>query len=233
MTLSLAITTYNRYSLTIESCAQVLNDPRIDDIVILDDASTDGSYEKLREYYADYNHVRVIRQAQNRGMSINKKDAISYAKNDWVIIFDSDNVIGPDYLDAFYKQIERDQTIHEWCIYLPDHAKPHFSFKKYSGQTFGSMLRPPVHEPMGNCMMNCCNCIVNKTKYLEVYQHSEEHVCSDTVWFNYLWLKAGYGFYVVPGMEYFHRVHDGSGFKKDIDYNMKQAEKVRKMIMAL
>lgn len=233
MNLSLAITTYNRFELTIESCAQVIGDPRIDDIVILDDASTDGSFEKLAEYYNGRQKVRVIRQAQNRGMSINKRDAIGYAKNDYAIILDSDNIIGVDYLNAFYEQIQRDRHPNEWCIYLPDFAKPNFNFRKYSGRTYTKIHKPRMADPMGNCMMNCCNYIVNKSKYLEVYQHNPDHICSDTVWFNYLWLKAGYGFYVVPGMEYYHRVHNGSGFMQDINYNMAQSEKVRKMIMAL
>lgn len=233
MKISLAITTFCRYEMTVESFAQVIDDPRIDDIVVLDDASTDGSYEKLVEHYKDIPKVRVLRQEKNRGMSRNKADAISYSSNPWCIIFDSDNIIGPDYLDAFYEQKQRDSQEHDWCIYLPDSAKPNFNFRKYSGRTYTTIYKPPMADPMGNCMMNCCNYIVNKHKYLEVYKHNPEHICSDTIWFNYLWLKAGYGFYVVPGMEYFHRVHDGSGFMQDVNYNMAQSEKVRKMIMAL
>lgn len=233
MKLSLAITTYNRYEMTIESFAQVIDDPRIDDIVILDDSSTDGSYEKLRDHLKDNSKVRVIKQAQNRGMSLNKRDAIALAKNEWVIIFDSDNIISSDYLNAFYEQIKRDGRILKNCIYMPDFAKPQFDYRKFAGMTYGAMLLPPVHDDMCNCLMNTCNYIVNRDAYQKVYQYNPDHICSDTVWFNYNWLKEGNAFYVVPGMEYFHRVHDGSGFLENADYNMKKSAEVRKLIMRL
>jgi hypothetical protein len=34
-------------------------------------------------------------------------------------------------------------------------------------------------------------------------------------------------------MQYFHRVHDASGFKQDIGYNMQKAEEVRRLIQQL
>jgi len=102
MNLSIAITTFNRLEFTIESFAQVLDDPRVDDIVILDDCSTDGSYEKLVKHFSGVEKVRVVRQAQNRGMSLNKRDAIAYAKNEWVAIIDSDNIIGKNYIESIF-----------------------------------------------------------------------------------------------------------------------------------
>lgn len=233
MKLSLAITTYMRYEMTVESFAQVIDDPRIDDILILDDASTDGSYEKLKKHLEGNEKVRVIRQAQNRNMSLNKRDAIALSKNDWVIIFDSDNIISPKYLDAFYGQIERDGRPLDFCIYIPDFAKPQFDYRKFAGMTYGVMKRPPVHDSMGNCMMNTANYIVNRQEYVKHYQYNAEHICSDTIWFNYNWWKAGNTFYVVPGMEYEHRVHPGSGFLQDAAYNMRKAEEVKKLIMGV
>lgn len=236
MNISLCITTYNRFELTIESFAQVIDDPRIDDIVILDDCSTDGSYEKLVNHFAGINKVRVIRQAQNRGMSLNKRDAIALAKNEWVIILDSDNVLGDNYLNAIesfgiypgYHNLKPD------TIYCPDFAKPEFDYRKFKGETFDRHnIIDLVSDHMGNCAINTCNYLVHRDTYLKVYQHNAGMKGTDTIWFNYLWLKTGYSFYVVSGMQYFHRVHSGSGFLADAGYNMMQAEKVRKMIMTL
>lgn len=49
--LSLAITHYNRYEMVVESFAQVIDDVRLSEILIMDDCSTDGSYEKLRDHF--------------------------------------------------------------------------------------------------------------------------------------------------------------------------------------
>jgi len=229
MNLSLAITTYNRYTLTIESFAQVIDDDRIDDIVILDDCSTDGSFEKLVKYFKGNDKVRVIRQARNRGMSLNKRDAIALSKNKWVIIFDSDNIIRPDYVDAFLRIEKR----HPYFIYCPSFARPQFNYNAFAGKTFGGAEKIPIYDDVFNCLMNTCNYIVNASEYVKVYDYNEEMKATDTVWFNYRWLKSKRSFYVVPGMEYEHRVHDGSGFLADVDYNMKKSEEIRKLIAAL
>jgi glycosyltransferase involved in cell wall biosynthesis len=229
MNISIAITTFNRYEMTVESFAQVLDDPRIDDIVILDDCSTDGSYEKLVKHFKDVYKVRVIRQAKNRGMGQNKRDAIAYAKNEWVAIIDSDNVIGPDYFDWF-----NNREIFSDTIYCPSFAKPKFDYRKFENELFSvTNIDELIQDEMGYCLLNTCNYIVHRDTYLKVYQQNETMKGTDTIWFNYLWLKAGYCFYIVRGMEYLHRVHNGSGFIKDLGYNMKQAEKVKKMILSL
>ena len=44
---TLAITTYNRIDMTVKSFAQVLDDPRITEIVIVDDHSTDQIFAVL------------------------------------------------------------------------------------------------------------------------------------------------------------------------------------------
>lgn len=245
MNLSLAITTYNRYEFTIESFAQVIDDPRIDDIVILDDCSTDGSYEKLVKHFAGNEKVRVIRQAKNRGMGQNKRDAISYARNEWVIILDSDNVIGQDYIDSITITDFETASIKDikGTILCPEFAKPKFDYRQYtyggsdklyrSGMYGYREAKVEIKEDAFYCLLNTCNYVVHRDTYLKVYEPNTAMKGTDTIWFNYLWLKAGYSFYVVPGMQYFHRVHNGSGFLKDIGYNMKQAEKIKKIIMAL
>lgn len=235
MNLSLAITTFNRIELTIESFAQVIDDPRIDDIVLLDDASTDGSFEKLVEYFKGNEKVRVIRQAQNRGMSLNKRDAIALSQNEWVAILDSDNVFDASYFDALFNDENvKSFGLQKNTICCPAFAKPQFNYTPYQGDAyFLKKVAINIKNPVFNCLMNTANYIVNRNEYLKVYEYNSEMKGTDTVWFNYLWLKAGNCFYVVPGMEYQHLVHAGSGFMQDVDYNMNQSEKIKKMIMAL
>lgn len=249
--LSLCITTYNRYELLKESYAQVSDDPRISEIIIVDDCSTEpGIKEKVNSLAGG--KVKVFHQAQNRGMSRNKADVISYAANEWCIIFDSDNVIGPSYLDAFFKLFGDGEFISkEWgniapiekFIFCPDFAKPEFDYRDFKIGNNGIGIRSGIygrrecaHEirnDVFNCLMNTCNYIVNRNHYLATYQHNPKHVASDTIWHNYNHLQAGGMFCVVPGMQYYHRVHKGSGFLQGIDHNMRMQGEVRKMIMQL
>ena len=247
MKLSLCITTYNRYLLTLESFEKVFHDTRINDIVILDDCSQQQVRYDFYAWMLKTNNgngkVRFIEQANNRGMSVNKRDAIAMARNEWAIIFDSDNVIGPDYLDAFYKYITHNSEIKppdDHWIFCPDYAKPTFDYRAFSkavAPTYGIYNAADcarcVIDSRFNCLMNTCNYIVNRDFYLNAYKYNPDHIASDTIWHNYNHLKAGGQFAVVPGMQYFHRVHDASGFKQDIGYNMQKAEEVRRLIQQL
>lgn len=226
--LTLAITVYNRYELLLESFADIIHDPRIDEVLIVDDCSNASYWNKIAALPAINDKIRVIRQAQNRGMMQNKADAIAYAKNEWVIIFDSDNIIKPDYLDAI------PESPFPPFIYCPDFAWPNFDYRKFDEEqiTFENAAEF-ISDDMGNCLLNTCNYLVHRDSYGKVYKHNPEIKGTDTISFAYQWLKAGNAFYVVPGMTYFHRVHANSGFLTDLNYNMSKAEEIKQLILQL
>lgn len=248
MNLSLCITSFNRFDLLKESYARVIDDPRISEIIIVDDCSTEpGIKEKVNSLAGG--KVKVFHQVENRGMSRNKADAISYASNQWVIIFDSDNIIGPDYLDAFFSFLDgweesyASHSIRNNFIFCPDFAKPNFDYRDFKCGNGGIGIRSGIygarecaHEIKNdsyNCLLNTCNYIVNRDFYLKTYQYNPKHIASDTIWHNYNHLKAGGLLVVVPGMQYEHRTHKGSGFLQGVDHNMRMQAEVRKMIMEL
>lgn len=230
MKLSLAITTYMRYDLTIQSFAKVIDDERIDDIVLLDDASPDNSYERLRDYFAGNDKVTVRRQIANRGMSLNKAHAIALCKNDWVIIFDSDNVLEKSYIDA----LEAVGEFNEDTLYLPVGALPNFPYAKYSGQTIDrNNIKDCMGDPMFRCSLNTCNCLVNKDFYRRVFKEDETIGCADTINHCFNHLMAGGKLYFVPNLTYFHLVGPQSAFMENVSYNMAKAKEIENKIMQL
>lgn len=234
MKLSLALTNYNRYEMLLESFDKVLKDDRISEIVISDDCSERSIYDKLVNEFQlpKYHKVKMFRNEINVNMSRNKFKVISYCENQWAILFDSDNIIDLDYLDALEtcEVAMSDPAI----IFMPDFAKPGFNYTKFGGNFIDSYNAGKiVLDSMGNCCFNTANYVVNRDYYMSVYKHNPEHLASDTIWHNLNHLKYGGSFYVVPTMEYFHRQHPGSGFLQDININMANSEKVRKLIMAL
>lgn len=222
MKLTLAITHYNRPELLKECLSSKLN---IDEILIQDDHS---NHDDLRELLSMPIECNVRVNTINIGMSRNKAQAIENASNNWVIIFDSDNKIDQSYIDAIPKKLDPN------VIYCPEFAYPNFDFRHLAGVRYSkNRVKELMKEKNFEVHLNCCNYLVNKKKYLEVYKHNPDMKATDTIWFAYLWLKAGYSFEIVPGMQYFHRVHDGSGFMKDVNYNMKQADNLKKLILSL
>jgi hypothetical protein len=69
-------------------------------------------------------------------------------------------------------------------------------------------------------LLNTNNYFVNRDEYLKVYQYNFEVRGADGIYNNFNWLKVGNAIYIVPDMEYEHRVHPGSEFLHERDSNM-------------
>lgn len=216
--ISLCITTHNRDQMTVDSFAQVLNDDRISEIVIVDDHSDEAIFANLQFMVNGMDKVKLFRNHKNLGCYHNKRMAVECATNEWVILFDSDNIIGVDYLDAIqnYKGVNHN---HEKIIYQPEWARPHFDFRAYSGKLFSPIyhIRNYTIQQTFLTMLNAMNFFVNRNEYLRVFDTTkEEPWTADSIYFNYLWLKAGNSIYVTPGLQYDHLVHDGSHYKNNV-----------------
>lgn len=228
--LSLCITTYNRFGCTIKSFAKVIDDERIDEVIIVDDASTDNSYESLCLFFKNEPKVKLYRNEVNLGMSRNKAKAIELATNEWCILFDSDNVLDKTYLDALPDDFDK----YDNTIYMPESALPNFDFKRFSGYVFTRHnVREYMHRQGWDVLFNTCNYVVNRAQYLSVYQYNKDMRGTDTLWFNYLWMAANNWLSVVPGMCYNHVVHSGSGWLADADYNLERGKEINQLIKQL
>lgn len=215
---SLCLTNYNRVELLLRSFQLVLSDPRIDEVIICDDASDADILFNLRKRIEDLLNpkVKLIVNQGNIGMAANKFKSVSLAQNEWVILFDSDNILGPDYLDA----LDNEKLLPHY-IYMPDFAKPNFDYREFSGHEIATWkAQTLIDNNMFGCLLNTCNYVVNKQNYLSTWEYNAAIKGTDTLWFNYLWLKSGRHFKVVRGMQYEHTVHDGSEWLKHANYNM-------------
>lgn len=210
--ISICIPTYNRTTLLYESFAQVLDDPRISEVVIVDDASEYLTYEEIVIKFEGNQKVKVYRNEKNIDCYRNKREAVSKATNEWVILLDSDNVIDVSYLDAI-DSFSRYRTF----ILQPSFAKPHFDFRAFEMKTFNRVdIGNYMHNNNFQTMLNACNFFVNRDEYLEIWDGSVDPVTSDSIYFALKWLERGNSFLVVPGMHYMHRVHDGSHYKNNV-----------------
>jgi len=212
MNLTLAITTHNRPEMTVKAFQKVVDDKRIDEILIIDDFSTEDNYEKLLNLCLSFENIRVRRNEENKGCYHNKLEAVSQSKTDWVMLFDSDNVMDKTYLDALDKYILNEDT-----IYSPDFARPHFDYTAFSNILIDrSNVSSLMNRKGFDCLINTCNYVVNRSEYLKVWKSHKEPWTADTLFHNYNWLVAGNKIQVVGGMRYDHLVHDGSHYKENV-----------------
>ena len=94
MTVSAVIPTYNRRPYIQRAVDSVLaQSVPVDEILVVDDGSTDGTAELLAQRYGT--RVRVIQQA-NSGVSGARKQGIRHATGEWIAFLDSDDEWMPD-----------------------------------------------------------------------------------------------------------------------------------------
>lgn len=103
-TVSVVIPTCNRRELLSQSLRSVLSQSRAaDEIIVVDDGSTDGTIERVHEAFPE---VRVLSQ-ENRGVSAARNRGIEAAKGDWIAFLDSDDEWLPRKLERQLEALAR------------------------------------------------------------------------------------------------------------------------------
>lgn len=210
--ITLALTHFNRLELITEAFAQVLNDERISEIVISDDASTDGSFAKLIHRFAKKPKVRLFTNAKTQDCYQNKRTAVMRSSSDWIILFDSDNVIGSDYLDCLYEIPEWDRN----TIYCPTFAEPHFDYRAFNKRIITRQnVAAHMDQQHFQCALNTANYFFYRDCYLNVWDGNVNPHTSDTIYQALNWLRSGRSLTFVPNLKYYHRVHPNSHYKQN------------------
>lgn len=211
--MTVAFTNYNRSDLLFEAVEPFIADERVREIVISDDCSNENIFAEVKAKYSLTSKVQIFRNEYTKDCYYNKRQAIKHSTSDWVALLDSDNIFGTDFIDVLFSQKPWNNS---WA-YAPEFARPHFNFTALSGTAISRNNIASV-LPNGNCatMLNAMNYFVNRDEYLRIWDKSTDPVTSDSLFQNYNWLKGGNTIYVTPGLQYNHRVHEGSHYKQNV-----------------
>ncbi len=94
MKVTVAIPCYNGAAYIGAAVESVLAQTRpADEVLVVDDGSTDGSVEIIRQY-----PVHLIRHGSNRGLAVARNSAIREARGDVIVFIDADAVADPSLL---------------------------------------------------------------------------------------------------------------------------------------
>lgn len=212
---TVAFTNFNRTDFLFEAMKPFMDDARVNEIVVVDDDSEQTKFFQVNIFCSGNPKIRLYKNEKNLGCYRNKREAVSKASNEWVLLLDSDNVFSSKYMD----RIENLMTagVNPKTLYQPDFARPHFNFEQFGGSNFvkGNIGRNAENDTFCT-MLNAMNYFVNRDEYLRVWQDRDEPWTADSLLQNYNWLNAGNSIYVVPGLQYDHRVHEGSHYKENV-----------------
>ena len=109
---SVVIPVYNSYNL-LEKCLETLEEQTYKDfeVVIVDDCSTDNSFEKLQNYSQDSKlNFHVFKNDKNSGPGETRNNGIRNATGEYVIFIDSDDYIETNSLELINKVIEEKEA---------------------------------------------------------------------------------------------------------------------------
>lgn len=103
---SVVISTYNRRALLEEALASVMAQTFGDwEMLIVDDASSDGTWEWLAGLSDE--RIRVFRQGENRERSAARNRGLAAARGEWVMFLDDDDRLLPGALRALGEVLSR------------------------------------------------------------------------------------------------------------------------------
>ena len=82
--------------------------------MLIDDCSTDTSYQKLLKYATDYDNIRVFKNECNKGVSYTRNRLIEEALGEFIWFVDPDDMIVPDTAALFYNTAVKEGVP---CVY--------------------------------------------------------------------------------------------------------------------
>ena len=94
MRLSIVIPVYNEKETILELISRVNNVPTEKEIIIVDDYSTDGTREVLKDFF--HNNVKIFFHETNQGKGAALRTGFKHVQGDIVIIQDADLEYNPD-----------------------------------------------------------------------------------------------------------------------------------------
>jgi glycosyltransferase involved in cell wall biosynthesis len=109
MSLSVIIPVYNEVQTLAEVVERVHQTGLADEIIVVDDGSTDGTWELLQDLKAVY-HLQTFRHERNRGKGAAVRTAIEHATQDILLIQDADLEYNPQDYTRLLEPFEADRA---------------------------------------------------------------------------------------------------------------------------
>jgi len=83
-----------------EQCLQSIeaHTPERHELIIVDNASTDGTLDSLRNYMATRDNVRVIANRSNRGFAAGNNQGLALARGEYVLLLNNDTIVTEGWL---------------------------------------------------------------------------------------------------------------------------------------
>jgi FkbM family methyltransferase len=216
--ISVNIPLYNREAYIKACLDSVLQQTFTDfEVVVLDDASTDGSAALVKSYQDP--RIRYERNEVNLGISATRNRLVTLSRGTYIAVLDSDDLAEPDRLEKQLAAFQKDQslTLVAGCAAVID------AEGLATGQVFGSALSPEAcmgRLPFSNTILH--STVMARKSFLETFTYDAQYKSAE----DYdVWLRgasARHRFLVLADILGKYRVHGSSEsmtFSREIQDN--------------
>jgi glycosyltransferase involved in cell wall biosynthesis len=153
----------------ITQCVESINSNSIpDEIIVIDDNSTDNSIGVVEELCENYSNIILIKKEVNGGAAAARLSGIKSAKNPWIALVDADDYVEKGSLDdAYNKALQQNADICVWTMWRFNSEKqwPQISFAK---EEFPKTGRQAVIATLGCWKIHPLG-VAKKELYLQAY----------------------------------------------------------------
>jgi len=184
--ISVIIPTYNRAKIVREAVESVLPQTyRNFEIIVVDDGSTDDTYEVLENYIRE--KKIVYHYQKNSGVACARNQGIKLSQGDYIAFLDSDDLWVPNKLERQMKLFEKNVdsgVVYSWAFSRAANGNIKISRPSYKGYLFERLL-------LGNLIPNVT--VVFKKRIVEKIGFFDERLKRSEDWD--FWLRASEHFH--------------------------------------
>lgn len=115
---SIVMTCYNSIN-TIEKAVDSVTSQSYKNLqlVIVDDCSKDGSYDKIQELASKDNRILVIRNKINKGAGLSRRIGVTHTDGDYIGFVDSDDYISNDFVQTLMYTMLKEKADIVWSSF--------------------------------------------------------------------------------------------------------------------
>ena len=147
------------------------------------------------------------------------------AKNDWIAMFDSNDLPDKTFFQNVFNYIIKNNLFQKYCLLAPCYAKPYHLFHNVVGKKF---TRENLHDTISDqivknvhpnhqitSLLHLGNFIVNKSVFKKLDTSSVAELLDNSLAYDYILFNTlcfeqieDIELHIVPGMEYINKFHE-------------------------
>ena len=172
MKISIVVPSFNRGYIIRRTLGSVLNQSFQNwECFIVDDFSSDNTEEIVNKYHSQDDRIKFIRNNRTKGAQGARNTGILASSGEWVVLFDSDNVMHPDFLKKCADVIDTDNidVVTTWSNVIDSNTNSIIRYFKWvnNGNIYKGILS-------AKCYVDNSSTLIRKNKLEEIGLLSED-----------------------------------------------------------